>query len=412
MHGQGTCQHASGAVYGGQWNAGRPEGRGAYRSAEGDLYEGDYFAGQREGYGTCQSIDGDVYDGEWKAGMSEGRGIEHYADGSAYDGEWLADQWDGRGVFVWADGLADSAIFAKGEYVGEGVRWSAEYTQAWMLQDGEVQHELTLDDARLFSDELAPPSLEFEFDVHRVDGTLGMHVETAPGDDPSAPTNGIIEGIVPGGGADAAGGLRVGDRILAVDGMPMDPGKTIADLLTPGKQQYRLRVERSPLSADELYEEQAALCAHPLLTPNTVCLHLLLTSSVFTTPSVHALCSHVHPSAYGRRRSWRRSKRRARRRRGATACLRPSRARRRAACQLARRWRARCAGTARTTLATWRRCPHSARGEAARKALSRCRMRQPAPAFPAHLTRTCFGSSDRLPACAFPLGTPRPPSGL
>ena len=73
--------------------------------------------------------------------------------------------------------------------------------------------------------------------VRRKDGALGMHVGT---DFPD------IVDIDPAGGAAVSSDLRIGDLILAVDGRTTADGTPITELLTPGKQSYRILVERSP----------------------------------------------------------------------------------------------------------------------------------------------------------------------
>ena len=112
-----------------------------------------------------------MYEGDWVQGMSEGRGTERYANGDEFDGEWAADLWEGRGLYLWADGTADSAVFQDGQYVGDGVRWSADRKRTWLLVDGELDAEITMDDARELTAELAlrappPPRVQLEFEVH------------------------------------------------------------------------------------------------------------------------------------------------------------------------------------------------------------------------------------------------------
>ena len=56
----------------------------------------------------------------------------------------------------------------------------------------------------------------------------------------------IVDSVVPGSGADLAGHLRVGDRIVSVDGVDAPIDQPVTSVLTPGKLSYRFRIERAP----------------------------------------------------------------------------------------------------------------------------------------------------------------------
>jgi hypothetical protein len=77
-----------------------------------------------------------------------GRGSLKSPDGMLFEGEWLADVLEGGGSCIAVDGTATVNAYRAGRAVGTGVRWSADRQSAWRLKDGEVEAEVSLDDAR------------------------------------------------------------------------------------------------------------------------------------------------------------------------------------------------------------------------------------------------------------------------
>ena len=59
-----------------------------------------------------------------------------FANGNSYEGEWAEGKRHGKGTDTYADGKVDVGCYEAGEKVGQGVRWSADRTKAWKLQDG------------------------------------------------------------------------------------------------------------------------------------------------------------------------------------------------------------------------------------------------------------------------------------
>ncbi|KOO30348.1 morn repeat-containing protein [Chrysochromulina tobinii] len=118
--GQGTYRYASNAVYEGQYKRDQKEGRGTFRYADGGVYEGGWKAGQREGQGTYRFVSGDVYEGEYKAGQEEGQGKIRYADGAVYEGEYIAGQREGRGTTRYASGAVYFGEYKADERHGQG----------------------------------------------------------------------------------------------------------------------------------------------------------------------------------------------------------------------------------------------------------------------------------------------------
>ena len=90
--GRGTMVYASGAMYEGQWRAGKRHGQGKFTYATGDMYEGGYVEDKRHGRGKYSYSFGDVYEGEYVKDKKHGRGKETRASGNSYEGEWADDK--------------------------------------------------------------------------------------------------------------------------------------------------------------------------------------------------------------------------------------------------------------------------------------------------------------------------------
>ena len=135
--GQGTYRYASNAVYEGQYKRDQKEGRGTFRYADGGVYEGGWKAGQREGQGAYRFVSGDVYEGEYKAGQEEGLGTFRYADGAVYEGEYIAGQREGRGTFRHADGGVYEGEYKLGQRQGRGMfRYADGHTEVSVFDAG------------------------------------------------------------------------------------------------------------------------------------------------------------------------------------------------------------------------------------------------------------------------------------
>jgi hypothetical protein len=95
-----------------------------------------------DGRGTYRFADGSVYVGEYKGGKREGRGVYRFADGAVYEGEYKQGAMEGFGTYQYVDGRAEVGRYQGNIDVGEGVRWSADRSTAWRLNDGKVVEEV------------------------------------------------------------------------------------------------------------------------------------------------------------------------------------------------------------------------------------------------------------------------------
>jgi hypothetical protein len=64
-----------------------------------------------------------------------------------YEGEYKGGAMEGFGTYQYVDGRAEVGRYQGNVDVGEGVRWSADRTTAWRLNDGKVVEEISLDTA-------------------------------------------------------------------------------------------------------------------------------------------------------------------------------------------------------------------------------------------------------------------------
>jgi len=142
--GRGTMVYAFGDMYEGQWLAGEFHGQGKYTDATGDVYEGAYVEHIKQGHGKMTEAGGDVYEGEFQKDAYHGRGKMTDADGWVYDGEWADHDRHGIGTYTHADGRVEVNCYEEGAEVGQGVRWSADRTEAWKLKDGEKGRSISL----------------------------------------------------------------------------------------------------------------------------------------------------------------------------------------------------------------------------------------------------------------------------
>ena len=111
--------------------------------------------------------DGSRYEGYWRDHAAHGRGTCWFPSGSRYEGEWESGKMHGVGVYKWYDGEIDAVHFCEGR-PGCGVRFSAQRTSAWALEDGAITSPLTLAEARARVDEMrvALPPVESRPEDH------------------------------------------------------------------------------------------------------------------------------------------------------------------------------------------------------------------------------------------------------
>ena len=180
-------------MYEGEYKANKKEGYGTLRYATGQAMVSRYQAGVAAGVGAFWCPDRKMawrvqggepgeeisleeaakiadeiglpvppevgeYEGERNvAGQREGRGTMCWPGGDVYEGEWKANQKEGRGTIKWADGEQDIVEWRADARVGEGARWSADRGTTWLLQDGELQKEISTQEADRIAAEIGLP---------------------------------------------------------------------------------------------------------------------------------------------------------------------------------------------------------------------------------------------------------------
>ena len=72
-----------------------------------------------------------------------------FADGKSYDGEWAEGKPHGKVTYTLASGEVEVGCYEAGADVGQGVKWSADRTEAWKLQAGQVEFNCYEADARV-----------------------------------------------------------------------------------------------------------------------------------------------------------------------------------------------------------------------------------------------------------------------
>lgn len=98
-------------------------------------YQGEVDgAGLPEGRGIKRYESGAVYDGEWKAGKHHGKGTFIYANGTRYVGDWRDDKRWGDGVHYLSNGLVFKGSYFEGDSHGPGRLY---------YQNGNIKYEGT-----------------------------------------------------------------------------------------------------------------------------------------------------------------------------------------------------------------------------------------------------------------------------
>jgi len=154
---------------------GEPHGKGRCVYEDGNYYQGDWKDGKRSGHGKFTYTWGDTETGVWLDDVAHGHFIQVFADGGRFDGEIRNGKRNGPGHFRyhwggWLHGeyVDDKKLFGQqlmpdgtltvlrwkdhesGAYsvvAGEGVKFSADRSEAWRLQDGEEVEEISPEDA-------------------------------------------------------------------------------------------------------------------------------------------------------------------------------------------------------------------------------------------------------------------------
>jgi len=146
-HGKGEMIFADASNYKGGWVQDHFHGYGVRRFANGDMFIGNYANGQRNGHGKFEYAKGDTYVGEWVNGKMDGYGTYYHKNGDAYEGMFDNGRKHGPGKYSLSDGRLDICKYVNGQRNGLGVRLSAERKRAWRLKDGNVEEEISLEEA-------------------------------------------------------------------------------------------------------------------------------------------------------------------------------------------------------------------------------------------------------------------------
>ena len=137
--------------------AGEEEGRGTMVYVSGSMYEGQWLAGERHGQGKYTDATGDVYEGEYVKDEKQGQGKFSFATGGSYDGKYADGKKHGMGTYTMADGRVEVGCFDAGLPVGQGVRWSADRTEAWEVQAGKQGRSIPLFEAAKSAERIGLP---------------------------------------------------------------------------------------------------------------------------------------------------------------------------------------------------------------------------------------------------------------
>ena len=104
-------------------------------------YDGVWRNGRPNGLGKYLFMDKATYEGDFKNGIPHGEGVAVYPrnkeGAGVYAGWWKDGRYEGKGTFTYASGAVEVGCSEAGAPVGQGVKWSADRTKAWKLQDGE-----------------------------------------------------------------------------------------------------------------------------------------------------------------------------------------------------------------------------------------------------------------------------------
>lgn len=167
-HGHGTLQFLDGSEYVGQWECNRQHGVGTRRWNNGDCYTGQYLNGERTGEGRFYFSNGDMYTGQWIAGSMEGFGRYYYASGQRFKGTFCDGKRKGKGKLQRTDGSLDMGVYHHDVRVGVGVRWSADRTVAWKMNDGQIKKKITIPEAVALDYDIEATARALDDDTGRV----------------------------------------------------------------------------------------------------------------------------------------------------------------------------------------------------------------------------------------------------
>ena len=148
MHGKGSYVDAQGNTYEGLFHNGKFHGHGRHICINGDFYEGEFSLGKKHGYGKLKDVDGSIYSGEWNDNVRCGYGIYQDVLGGIYKGQYRRNVRNGPGYYYWPDGETDAIMCINDVRCGNGIGWSQDRKQAWIMIDGEFQEYVTVDEGK------------------------------------------------------------------------------------------------------------------------------------------------------------------------------------------------------------------------------------------------------------------------
>jgi hypothetical protein len=137
------------------WNKYDAEGKLMYKDyGDWGSWTGDLdWSGKRTGKGIMTYEAGTIYEGEFVNDKYEGYGKYTWDDSDSYEGDWKDGERHGKGIFRSGDGTVQYSMYDNGRSVGEGVSWSPDRKKAFLLNDGDVDVEISLEEAEKFCKE-------------------------------------------------------------------------------------------------------------------------------------------------------------------------------------------------------------------------------------------------------------------
>ena len=128
-------------------SGGRVHGRAKVTYPSGNVYVGEWQHGNQHGKGKFTWADGAVYVGDFQDDKRHGKGTHTFADGAVYDGEYQDDKWHGKAEYTFANGNFELGFYVDDNDSGEGVKFTKDRQQAWLLKDGKAVRELSPSEA-------------------------------------------------------------------------------------------------------------------------------------------------------------------------------------------------------------------------------------------------------------------------
>ena len=220
--GHGTFVFSDGLTYVGHWVNNKYEGKGKVDYGNNQSFDGEWIASHQTGKGKQVWASGSTYDGEWKDGLMHGHGVYSLAGGNVYEGQFVDGKKNGKGKltivkrnaileyyegefkddrrhgvglckygvppkpkghkYAEFDGHGEMEVgtYNEGHRVGKGVRWSADRSVAWLLQDGKAVRSA---DGQIAGEIDPAEAVAFAESLGIADPTAEAGAETGGGDD-------------------------------------------------------------------------------------------------------------------------------------------------------------------------------------------------------------------------------------